>query len=98
MGSISKIKGSSIPFSIDLTDLGTFTSIKFEIYELSTFTAVLTYDYPAPATITKNGNTYSFTVDTSTLLGSYGIEFTWVKDGLTDKAQCGTITINVEAA
>lgn len=98
MASITKIQGAYIPMSIDLYLLGGFTenSLKFELYDLSNSITATSYTYPSGG-VTKNGTTYSFTIDTSALLGTYGIEMSWTKSSIPDKAQCGTITVIAEA-
>ena len=99
------IQGVPIPCSIDLTELGVFSDIIFELYQTSTKNVVGVARYLNPSEneypIIKNGNIYSFTYPSSLtelLLGDYGIEMTYFDaDGeIIDKAQTSGITIEQE--
>lgn len=106
MANDSFIQGFPLKFTIDLTDLGVFSDVKFELYVSATKQTIATAKYLTPTIgqypITKVGNIYSFTFPeavTEYMLGDYGIELTYYdSNGNTiDKAQVGGITYDREA-
>lgn len=75
-------QGSTLDFSIDLTTIEPFDSIKIEVYNEVDKSTILTYKYPVISgfeTITKLGSIYSFTISSTQsalMLGIYGFEIT----------------------
>lgn len=107
MANDSYIQGVPINFYIDLTDLGTFSDVMFEIYVPSNKMAVITAKYLNPTSsqlqVTRNGTIYSFSItsdQTEVMLGDYKIELTYYNSGgeIIDKIQSdNTIIITQEA-
>lgn len=88
------IQGTTIPFNIDLTTLGSLDSVIFEVFDTSRKKIYLKYKYPVTTGFgiaTKVGNVYSFTItntESANLLGCFGIEMTWESNTIESKAQC----------